>query len=98
MIFLWVPPAVRLTRLRERERERYGDRIEPGGTHHEMYCGFMAWAERYDDDDSFDGRSRRSDERWLEQMTCPVVRLEGEESIDERLARLAPHLDGTGRR
>jgi len=97
VIFLWVPPAVRLTRLRERERERYGDRIEPGGTHHEMYCGFMAWAERYDDD-SFDGRSRRTHERWLEQMTCPVVRLEGEESIDERLARLAPHLDGTGRR
>ena len=31
VVFLWVPPDVRIARLRARERARYGDAIAPGG-------------------------------------------------------------------
>jgi adenylate kinase family enzyme len=96
VIFLWVPPDLRLARLRARERERYGTAIEPGGSMHEGSTAFMAWAAGYDDD-NFQGRSRRVHERWLAQFSCPVVRLEGEESVEERLAQLHRYLPGLDR-
>ncbi|MGH2585028.1 MAG: AAA family ATPase [Dehalococcoidia bacterium] len=90
VVFLWVPPNLRLARLRERERRRYGDAaLAPGGAMHETYEAFMAWAAAYDDGD-LTIRSRKLQEDWLRRLPCPVLRLEGDESIEQRLAQLVP--------
>ena len=94
VVFLAVPTAVRLERLRYREVERYGAQaVAPGGVMHENYLEFMEYAAGYEAG-GIEMRSRALHERWLATLTCPVVRLEGEESVEERLRALAPHLGG----
>jgi adenylate kinase family enzyme len=87
-VFLAVPPDVRLARLKERERARYGDQvIGRGGPLHEKHLAFMAWAASYEEGDPVN-RSRRMHEQWLATLSCPVLRLEGVEDVEVRLARV----------
>jgi adenylate kinase family enzyme len=88
VVFLWVPPSARLARLRAREQARYGAAIEPGAPLHERFTRFMAWAAAYDDGLDVPERCRRLHEEWLARIPCPVLRLEGEESVEERLGRI----------
>src|SRR5258708_2159226 len=43
-IFLLIPAQLRIARLLERERRRFGDSIEPGGPLHAHHREFIAWA------------------------------------------------------
>jgi hypothetical protein len=87
VVFLWVPQHRRLERLRQRERERYGERILPGGDMYEQSQAFLAWAASYDDGD-LNIRSRRLHEQWLGTLPGPILCFEGEYSIEEQLAML----------
>lgn len=92
VVFLWVPSPVRLARLKERERRRYGDEaVAPGGLLHEQHEAFIAWAAAYDDG-GLAIRSRRLHEQWLETLPCPVLRLTGAQRIEGHLDRIAQHL------
>jgi adenylate kinase family enzyme len=93
VVFLAVPPDIRLARLRDRERARYGeDAIAPGGSRHDKYLAFIAWAAFYDEGETVE-RNRRMHERWLAALPCPVLRLDGTEpltrNLDEVLRRLS---------
>ena len=48
VVFLTAPTELRLERLAERERRRYGAAIEPGGPLHAHHLDFMAFAAAYD--------------------------------------------------
>jgi adenylate kinase family enzyme len=85
VIFLWVPTEVRLARLRARERERYGRRIEPGGDRHQAYRAFLEWAATYEAG-PLEGRSRSRHEGWLSTLSCPVLRLEGSRPLESQIA------------
>ena len=74
IIYLWIPPDIRLERLRRREIERHGQIDEE----------FIAWAARYDTDD-LTVRSRILHQNWLAKMQCPVLRIEGDRTVDSRL-------------
>lgn len=87
VIFLAVPAKVRLARLTARQRERYGAAIDAGGPLHETHRAFLDWAAAYDDGDET-MRSRQRHETWLNDLPCPVIRLEGTQSVDERMAEL----------
>jgi adenylate kinase family enzyme len=75
VVFLWIPADLRLARLRERERARYGAAIAPGGPLRAMYEAFMAWAAGYDDELEPPERCRRLHEQWLAALPCPVERI-----------------------
>lgn len=77
IVYLWVPPDVRLARLRRRERAVRGTVDEQ----------FLAWAARYDTG-GLDVRSRALHERWLAERSCPVLRIEGTPPVDESLRRV----------
>ena len=77
----------RMARLRQRERERYGERILPGGEMYASSQAFLAWAALYDDG-GLDIRSRQLHAQWLETLPCSVIRFEGEYTIKEQLAVL----------
>lgn len=85
VIFLTLEPSSRLARLTDRERRRYGSRIEPGGDRETHLRDFLEWAAAYEDPD-FGGRSLATHEAWLSQLSCPVLRLESSESADTLLA------------
>ena len=92
MIYLYVPTAIRLSRLKVRERERLGvDALRPGGKMHDASETFLEWAAAYDDG-NMEGRSRRVHEQWLETLPCRYVRLEGTQKVNELLAFLEDQL------
>jgi adenylate kinase family enzyme len=82
VVFLLVPTAERVRRVRAREVERYGaEALEPGGARHGASSAFVAWVERYDIA-SVDERSRAMHEAWLARLPCQVLRFEGVAPVD----------------
>jgi len=75
VVFLYLPTAVRIERLHRREVERYGaaDSV------------FLTWASEYDQGPS-EGRSLAKHNVWLAQRACPVLRLEQDHTVAERVA------------
>ena len=98
IVFVDTPTPIRLERLLAREKERFGDRIMPGGDMHETHVAFRLWASQYDDP-AFSGRNRARHEVWLADKTVPVVRLDGRHNVDDLAATVvatlanAPGLD-----
>ena len=76
VIFMFIPPDIRLDRLRKREIKRYGKRaLEPGGAMAKQHAEFMDWASKYDHADKR-MRSRALHEEWLSSLPCEVLRIE----------------------
>jgi adenylate kinase family enzyme len=84
-VFVTTPTSLRLERLRQRERQRFGKRIERGGDMHDEHKAFIEWAARYDDGTS-DMRSRPMHEAWIARLPCQVIRLDGARPIEELVA------------
>ena len=82
VVFLQLETAIRIARLRERELKVYGKAPDPA---------FLEWAARYDVGPPT-GRSLRKQEAWLGARKCVVVRIDGDLTVEERLARIEPHL------
>ncbi len=93
VVFLTLPAGPRLARLRARERRRYGDAIGPGGDQAERFRGFLDWAMGYDDD-TFQGRSRKMHESWLDRLPCPVIRLDAAQPVPALVEAAVAALDG----
>ncbi len=83
-IFLYLPADIRMKRLREREVERYGDSLLTDPFCRRNSEEFLAWAERYDDP-AFEGRSLHTHQNWLNALNCPVLRIDGEGDLNERI-------------
>jgi adenylate kinase family enzyme len=88
VVFLWVAPEVRLARLGERERERHGAAIVPGGPRHEAHERFMAWAAAYDEGLDVPERCRRLHEQWLAALPCRVERFMDAGSAEDHVAAI----------
>jgi adenylate kinase family enzyme len=76
VVFVTAPTEVRLKRLRERERVRFGDAVLPGGSRHREHEAFIEWAAAYESG-TCEGRSLPRHEVWLAERRCPVLRLDG---------------------
>ena len=85
VICLWIPPDVRLARLQQRERERYGAESLVGGSLYEQSQAFLNWAALYDHAGT-EVRSKTLHEQWLAELSCPILRIEGDYSTEERIA------------
>lgn len=96
VIFLYVPEKIRLERLKQREAERYGSgRISPGGDFYEQHKAFMDWAAEYDTAD-MGVRSLALHNDWLRLIKCPVLRIEGGQSLNERITIALQAIIGCG--
>jgi adenylate kinase family enzyme len=87
IVFLEAPTELRLERLRQRERARFGDSLLPGGAMHETHREFIEWAAHYEDGTQ-PGRSRPKHEKWLAAVDVPVLRLDGARPTDELVAAI----------
>lgn len=87
VVFVYLDPALRLERLVERERRRYGSAIDPGGPRADEHQAFVEWARQYDHGDE-SMRSLRRHEAWLAQLPCPVLRLRGEWDLSDKVDRV----------
>ena len=92
VVFLHVPPEIRLARLLARERERYAAAIDPGGRMHDQHLAFVEWARGYDRP-GFAGRSLERHRAWLSGLPCPVLEIVGAPPLQESLQRAAAALE-----
>ena len=82
IVFLQVPTPIRLKRLAERERARFGEALDPGGAMHATHLEFIHWAAEYETG-ALPGRSRPLHEAWLAGLRKKVLRLDGTRPTDE---------------
>lgn len=82
-VFLYLPPNVRLDRLKKREYERYGDVIFTNPERHRQYLDFIDWAASYDDPASTQ-RSLGVHLNWMTKLKCELIRIDGVTSVEYR--------------
>ncbi|MHC8340555.1 ATP-binding protein [Pseudomonas sp. HLT2-19-2] len=85
IVFVVTPTPVRLERLAAREKQRFGNRIAPGGDMHGIHVAFREWASQYDDP-NFSGRNRAWHEAWISEQSAPVLRIDGMDSAEKMVA------------
>ncbi len=87
VVFLYIPHDIRMARLHAREVERYGDKIFTDPYRAVQYQQFTAWAKGYDDN-STNGRNLGVHLDWLSKVNCPVLKIDGDTTVEERVERV----------
>lgn len=82
---------IRLERLRRRERQAFGTRIDPGGDMYQNHKEFLAWAAAYDTG-GVDMRSRARHDTWQKLLKCSLLELDGAASLEENCWRVCEAL------
>ena len=86
-VFLQIPTAERLDRLKRRQWAQFGSRIDPGGDMEEDHESFMAWAAEYENR-SGHGRNLTTDLAFLESSGGFFVRYAEIEPLKNVAARV----------
>lgn len=96
VVFLWIPPSIRMARLKKRELERYGTVIYTDPGRKQQYEDFLAWAADYDHGTGIANRTLQAHERWMQQLGCPVLQLRGDYTTEERVKQVMNKLPPIG--
>ena len=80
-VYLTADAKVRVKRIHEREQKEFGDRILPGGDMYEEHQQFLNDAANYDGNAASCNKSQH--ELWLNQIGCPVLKFNGEDSLEK---------------
>ncbi|MDN5202388.1 AAA family ATPase [Fulvivirgaceae bacterium BMA10] len=91
-VFLYIPHKIRMERLRKREMERYGDSLQKEEDALANSKAFLDWAAKYDDE-TFEGRSIGQHKAWIKRLECPVLKIEGDTTVDERVNLVVREID-----
>ena len=91
-VFLYVPAETRVQRLQQRERERFGDKVDHDPIMRQNFEGLITWAAGYDTDHEC-GRGYPKHEAWLSSPPCPVLEIRGDVSVEERIQIIFNRLD-----
>lgn len=84
VVFLTLDKDIRLQRLKQREKERYGDALETDIAISERSSAFLAWATRYDDF-KFTGRSIKIHRDWLASLSCEILEIDSRNSVENNV-------------
>lgn len=76
--------SVRLERIKKREKERFGSKIEAGGDMFDQHRVFLDWAAQYDTGDAT-MRSKAMHDHWERRLTCKRISVDGGKPVDEIL-------------
>ncbi|HTK18721.1 MAG TPA: AAA family ATPase [Mucilaginibacter sp.] len=85
VVFLYLPPEIRLPRLRDREYERYGDAIFTDAETKQKYEMLMARAVDYDEAKGLAKRTLPAHEEWLSRLSAPILELRGDLTVQQRV-------------
>ena len=82
---------VRIERLKKREKEHFGKRIEPGGDMYEHHQEFIRWASAYDNG-GLNMRSKAKHDEWQKLLLCKLIHLNGANSPEQNFNILSEYL------
>lgn len=74
--------AIRIARLKKREQEHFGNRIDVGGDMYENHQKFMDWAASYDTG-GLDMRSKARHDEWQKRLQCRQIILDGSLPVEK---------------
>ena len=80
-------PALRIERLKQREKARFGSRIEPGGDMYQQHLNFVEWAKTYDNG-GMNIRSKMKHDEWQKLLSCQILCLDGADTIDANFEKV----------
>lgn len=83
--------AIRIDRLKKREREHFGNRIDTGGDMYETHRKFIDWAASYDNG-GFDMRSRAEHDEWQKKLQCQRITVNGSLPVEKNFEIIQRHL------
>jgi shikimate kinase len=83
VIYKYVEQKIRIKRLCEREKKRFGKRIEPGNDMYEIHKEFIEWNKKYETG-GMEMRSRQSETSWLNDIKCKIIKLENN-TVEEEM-------------
>ncbi len=83
VVYLHAPNEVRLTRVKQRAIERFGDRILPGGDMYEQEQAFFEFVAT---------RTMDATDAWLKTLSCPIIDMDGARPIDETVSLIVQRL------
>jgi adenylate kinase family enzyme len=92
VIYMYLEKELRIKRLINREKEKFGERIEPGYDMYKNHQDFINWAMQYDTGD-MNMRSKISENIWMEDLTCPIIRIEEYLEIDEEISLVVSKIE-----
>ena len=88
-VFINLDIETRIKRIEKRERERFGERVMPGGDLYQKHLDFLEWVSNYETNPEYI-RSRKQHLLWLDGVKCPVLKVTEELSINELMALVRP--------
>lgn len=78
-VFVEVPKEIRMQRIEERSRQKFGDRMQPGGDLYQQEKRFF---------DLVQSRTEEPIRRWLETLHIPVICVDGRRPPEENLQKI----------
>lgn len=85
VVVMEVPKAIRSQRVRNRSFQKFGSRMLMGGDLYQQEEAFFQIV---------DSRQEDAIEKWLKQVSCPVIRVDGTKPIAENVAYILQAMDG----
>lgn len=82
---------IRIERLKRREYEQFGSRIEIGGDMYDNHQEFLAWAADYDFGD-INMRSKAKHNEWQKLLQCKQITLDGSIDLKDNFEIIRPYL------
>ncbi len=86
VVYVSTATNIRIDRLKKREYGRFGERICKGGDMYNNHINFIEGAGKYDILEQ--GRCKKRHEEWFKLLTCPLLRVDGTESVDVLLEKI----------
>lgn len=83
---------VRIQRIKEREKNNFGSRIEIGGDMHKNHIAFIEWAAAYDTGDT-NMRSKAEHDQWQRLLKCKQIILNGEADLKYNLELIKNNIE-----
>lgn len=76
-VWMDVPKDIRIERVKNRSFQKFGNRMLPGGDLYEQEERFF---------DLVKSRAENTVEKWIQSLSCPIIRIDGTKSIEENIA------------
>ena len=90
-VYINLDKEIRIKRIMEREKERLGERINPGGDLYNQHQDFLQWISDYEENPET-LRSRRQHLLWLDDVNKTVLKITEELSLKELIKLIRPFI------
>lgn len=90
-IFIRIDNELRMSRLKEREVERYGSKLLTDVKAQNNLKAFLEWANEYENP-NFNGRSLRVHNNWMKLLDCEILKLDGSLELSKKVELVKNHI------